>query len=353
MNIVLSGWKKYNANSNNNNVGDCVKRALSYAYGVDYDEISRRLNRLKRDIGSNAYNNRRVFSLFLKQNGATPIPNTNYKDMTEGQFADANPSGTYVLLTGPANKDYSTHLVCVMGGDVIDSWNSLDYKIHEAWKISSTELESYSVSWDDIQDELEDFIDKYIEDANKKCEGWYNIWSGDSYRVNDTTLRMKFYIRTSPNTPDESNYYANQTYMKSIVAKLNPLMDAEKNLASLKPKLKSKVYEWLYPYMKDMRDTKAIQNIETNPRYAKDTYSKKDLLKLPEWCRKYVTYFWVPQYPGSSGYYNNYEVKLEALPGDPRGEEYPKLTLGAETLTELKEMLEMYKENFARPGYDY
>ena len=351
MRLILSGWKKYNANSNNNNVGDCVKRALSYAYGVDYDEMSRRLNQLKRSIGANAYNQTYVFRRFLNDNGAENLPKSSFEGMTEGQFADSYPSGTYVLLTGPANKDYSTHLVCVMGGDVIDSWNSLEYKIHEAWKIRSTELDTYEVSWDEVEEELESFIDKYIEGSNKKCEGWYTAWRGDSYHVNDTTLRMKFFIKTSPDLPKDSNYYPNQTYMKRIVAKLNPQMNTEQNIASLKPKLKSKVYEWLYPYMKDMRDTKEIQNMETHSRYYKDSTAKKDLIKLPEWCRKYVTYFWIN--PTLNNGWNNYEVHMKALEDDPRAEEYPSLRLEAETLTELKDMLESYKKNFARPGYDY
>ena len=49
MKILAAILKRYNANTRDSNVGDCVKRSLSVAFRTDYDEVSRELNRIKRD----------------------------------------------------------------------------------------------------------------------------------------------------------------------------------------------------------------------------------------------------------------------------------------------------------------
>ena len=56
MKILAAILKRYNANTRDSNVGDCVKRSLSVAFRTDYDEVSRELNRIKRDIGGIVFN---------------------------------------------------------------------------------------------------------------------------------------------------------------------------------------------------------------------------------------------------------------------------------------------------------
>ena len=44
--ISSADYVNYNANSRGNNVGDCVKRALSMAFDMDYNQTSKELNEL-------------------------------------------------------------------------------------------------------------------------------------------------------------------------------------------------------------------------------------------------------------------------------------------------------------------
>ncbi len=343
---VNSAFVRYNANYKDQNVGDCVKRSLSYAYGMDYNDVGRELNRIKNAIGSFAYNVPRTYNTFLRDHGAVRLPKDQFEDMTEDEFASKFPTGIYILLTGK-DKTGSTHMVCIFNGDIVDSWNSSNYIVHEAWEIKNVHSNISDVMWDDIADDMMDFAENYLASINKKYGEWFIVWMDGGYLVNPQTYRMKFYLRTDKNLPDESEYYGNQKYMKRIVVKINPRMDRDQNLASLKPKLKQSIYDWVYPYQKDMRDTKALQNL--NAENYQSRYDKKNLLKLPEWVRPQVKYFWID--PNG---YNKYELTFKALPDDPYIEDRgDTIRIGTDTFKDLKDELEMYKDGYRRVGYDY
>lgn len=348
---IYSAWKRYNANSNDRNVGDCVKRSLSFAYGVDYDEISRQLNKIKRKIGSQAFNSYRTYTKFLQDNGAESININAYDTMTEEEFSQKWNQGVYICLTGPENKNYATHMVCIMNGDIIDSWDSSDYVVRSAYEITNVSLETSEVYFEDIEEDLNDFIDKYLYKACRKYEDWFRCWRTQSYFIDETTSKMEFYLETE-DLPNESKYYPDQIYVKRITIKLNPRMDATQNLESLKPKLKQKVYDWIYPFQKDKRDVEAMTKLETHPEYSYWRSDKEKLLKLPSWCRKHVLRFDIADDP--SRYVYKYEVDIEALPGDPnihtRGD---VVEFKANSMKELKQQLDNYKNYYERWAYDY
>lgn len=350
MNVKIdAAWNKYNANSQNKNVGDCVKRALSFAYGMDYNEVGRQLNRIKNAIGSIAYNYRRTYERFLKDKGAVLLPKSEYEGLTEDEFAEKHPQGVYILLTGTEKSGHQSHMVCIFNGDIIDSWNSSDYVVYDGWKIPNVSTEISSVEWDDISEDMNNFIDEYLASLNKKYEDWFNAWREPGYQVDLLTYRMKFYVRTNSNLPDESQYYSNKTYMKRIVVKMNPRMSEEANLSTLQKKLKQSVYDWLYPFMKDRKDTQAILKMNDDEALKKkDTWTKKQLLMLPEWVRPLVEYFW---YDTSGSSYTKYEIRFKALPDDPYVEdEGNKIRYETDSYKDLKDMLAAYKEDFTRPS---
>lgn len=354
MKHIFAAYKRYNANSNDKSVGDCVKRALSFAYSADYDEISRTLNRLKRELNAGYFNSPIVFKTFLKNNGAkqiTDLPKGEDR-LSEQEFCDTYKSGTYILLTGPKDKNYSTHMVCIMNGDIYDSWNSSKYAVVEAFEIPNAKNVVEDIVWEDIETEMNSFADAYLYKVNQKYKDWFRVWRAPGYRRNDLTYNMQFRLLTSKDLPKESDLYANQEYSKRIIVKLNPKMNKDQNLKSLQPKLKERLYNWLYEFEKDYRDTKAIANMETHPNYAKDQWSRKDLLKLPAWCRPYVrSFFWSPN---SKYSYEEYRVRLQALPDDPYVDDLGDIIVFEEdTLKDLKTALENYHKDFSRPGYHF
>ena len=109
-----------NNNPLNKRVGDCVIRAISTAENTEWDEIFLDLM-LKsfemKDIPSSNY----VWGTFLKDLGYSRyvIPNTCPNCYTIRDFANDNPIGTFILATG-------THVVAVLDGNYIDTWDSGD-----------------------------------------------------------------------------------------------------------------------------------------------------------------------------------------------------------------------------------
>lgn len=273
---IQADWVKYNANTRNKNVGDCVKRALSYAYGVDYDEISRQLNRMKGETSSDLFNENKNWRRFLYKNKGFMLPDKDYKGITEAEFCEKYPHGVYVCLTGK-KVDKSSHLVCIFNGDIIDSWNSSNYVVIEAYEIKDTTLDIVEVSWEDIEDPLCTFIDDYIASVNKKWRELFDLSRDPKiYTIDDSTKKMVF-IETTKGLPKSSKYLSYTEYDKYIMIKLNPRMSTEKNLESLKTQLKGRVYNFVYPFEKDIKDSIAIADMETNWQFNDTTSNKKKI----------------------------------------------------------------------------
>lgn len=339
---IQADWVKYNANTRNKNVGDCVKRALSYAYGVDYDEISRQLNRMKGETSSDVFNDNRVWRNFVNKNGGSMVPDKDYKGITEAEFCEQYPQGVYICLTGK-EVGRSSHLVCIFNGDIIDSWNSSNYVVIEAWKITNVNLDVVSIEWEDVEDSLCNFIDAYIESVNKKWIKWFELSRSNLvFRVDDLTKRMVFYLTTNE-LPEESVYSSICDYEKRIVIKLNPRMSVEKNIESLQTQLKGRVYNFIYPFEKDIKDSIAIADMQTDSMFFDTNYNKKKLLMLPEWSRKYIVDFYTPEdhYFGDQvdgGYF----VRMRPLEIDNYDDD---LEFESYSLKGLKEDMERYRRS--------
>ena len=109
-----------NKNPLNKRVGDCVIRAISTTENTDWDDtfLDLMLKSFEmKDIPSSNY----VWSAFLKDLGYSRyvIPNTCPNCYTIRDFANENPVGTFILATG-------THVVAVVHGNYIDTWDSGD-----------------------------------------------------------------------------------------------------------------------------------------------------------------------------------------------------------------------------------
>lgn len=114
----MSRWIRFNENPVARNVGDCAVRAVSVALGVDWETAYAILcangYRMADMPSSNS-----VIAATLREYGfnRAVIPNECPNCYTVGDFADENPVGVYVLGTG-------NHVVAVVDGNVVDSWDS-------------------------------------------------------------------------------------------------------------------------------------------------------------------------------------------------------------------------------------
>ena len=109
-----------NPNPKGSYVGDCVVRALSIALGDSWYNIFIDLSIEGLTLCDMPSSNK-VWGKYLKDRGyhRYAIPDTCPNCYTIKDFCEDHPSGTYILGTG-------SHVVTVIDGDYLDSWDSGD-----------------------------------------------------------------------------------------------------------------------------------------------------------------------------------------------------------------------------------
>ena len=112
-------WKMYNPNPVGLHVEDCVQRAISAALGVDWDTASDIVHDTAREMGLPEHSDA-VWGAVLRKHGFRRyvIPNRCPDCYTVGDFANEH-SGIYVLKV-------DGHVVSVIDGVIMDSWDSSD-----------------------------------------------------------------------------------------------------------------------------------------------------------------------------------------------------------------------------------
>ena len=117
----------YNPNSVGITTDDCAVRAIAKALDVSWDMAYMMLAMNGMKMGFLMHNNSVIASV-LRSNGfrRANIPNTCPDCFSIQDFMELNPNGTFVLGTG-------THVVTMDGGDVYDTWNSLDESPIYVW----------------------------------------------------------------------------------------------------------------------------------------------------------------------------------------------------------------------------
>lgn len=347
--VIQAGYKHYNANSRENYVGDCVKRTLTIAYGLDYDQVSKELNKIKRDLGHDAYNISPVYNTFIARHGfikkgsrsAFNLPNS----ITVAEICDIFTEGTYIVTCGP-KPGYTNHIVAILNGDFWDSWDCSDNYVGTIYYIDeSTDLNLSDVTVDDIGEDLMQHVRTCLEKSQKKMP-YATFDYSEQDRSDKYTFQQTVVCKLDKNQIGlgHADYYR-PSYTYTV--KINPRLSKEENIRSLKEKLWYKIREWAYSVRKEVEDDIAISKLTTNPYFHGDT---ELLVKLPEWCRQLITY---ARDNGSSEHYDRYELDMEALPNDPRIDENPGVMFYADTITELRQNLEDYRKHFYRFGYDY
>lgn len=111
-------YEYFNNNPSDKKVGDCVVRAVSLATNESWDKTYIALSLLG-FLMKDVFSSNAVWGAYLMQNGFDryAIPNTCPECYTISDFASDHPKGVYVLATG-------THVVTVIDGSYMDSWDS-------------------------------------------------------------------------------------------------------------------------------------------------------------------------------------------------------------------------------------
>ena len=111
-------WVQENANPLKNHVGDCVVRAISKATGKSWDRTFTEICVVAYDLKDMPDANR-VWGEYLRQCGykRVTIPNECPNCYTIERFCADHPQGNFVVAV-------EGHVVCVIDGNHIDTWDS-------------------------------------------------------------------------------------------------------------------------------------------------------------------------------------------------------------------------------------
>lgn len=111
-------WIKCDPNPCGGGEDDCAVRAISIVFSVDWDTAYMMLANMGLMM-CKIMNHNAVISGVMRANGfnKTVIPDSCPDCYTVEEFCSEHPTGTYVLGTG-------THVVAVIDGNYIDSWDS-------------------------------------------------------------------------------------------------------------------------------------------------------------------------------------------------------------------------------------
>lgn len=345
---ITASFIYYNANSRNKFTGDCVKRAISFALGLDYDQVARELNAAKKVNNEQQFNTMRNITKYLKSKGYSQ--QMMNKSQTLGDFSAEHPEGTFICHTR-SSGGHDSHLVAVQDGNIYDSWNSSDQIVQSYWIVDSTPLLDIDIS--ELLDPLNQYLEDVITSLGKKYESFGDLYYMYMFeRIDKTTAEagIRFKI-TRDLSPIAHRWdvkfvggYQRERYRNLIDVKINPKKPLEENLQMLLPKVKQRVYDWVYNIVKPIKDAFDSENIEVHPDFSG---SKSLLMKLPQWCRNLVTTI---RDDGDTNYTDRIQIWMDPLPEDPIQEE---VYFRGDTWTEIKWGIDSYKKNFSRVDYDY
>lgn len=139
----MGNFIEYNRHPQHKRVGDCVVRAISTAFNKDYLETRKDLLKEAKSLKCKHYSDHGFSAKFMNKCGFRKMSFPAVKGeerMKLCEFANEHPNGTYIVhLAG--------HVVAVVDGCVLDTWDSTYLTVYTAWEVKpSTHLKDLGLS---------------------------------------------------------------------------------------------------------------------------------------------------------------------------------------------------------------
>ena len=357
---------EYNANDRGKHSPDCVKRAISMAFSLPYAEVSKLLRQEQEEYKQKfqrrapAWNSSKIYPRVIKKLGGSSIIRVSGEHLTLSEFADKYSKGTYLVETGNKfaedGSDTANHIVCVVDGEVFDSWNSLNEKA-----ISYYTVEGEHKPKTDIKDRFPELIEyakglitDQVELRMKKFKiadlfdtikttyvvrgfaiqilQYYECTVFEEYNPSITVT----YALTPTTTYDEAIEYINKITPQRVYDRLYVMRDKIKEYKEAAEYAK---YDAEHP-----DDLSPTLSLDKNWFYPE---TERFFKSLPLWVKNRVTSINVFR-PGH--YSDSYELSFNPLPGD---DDRTTVELWAETATEMKDRIAEYKKTYNRDHYEW
>ena len=362
--LITEDLIKYNANAYGRDTGDCVIRAISLAFGKDYKKVASDLHKMRREWNYEYWNIAPNFEKVLDSYGIIKTEDfRNEVTMTEAEFAEKNSSGTYILSTGKDKDRKRSHLVCVIDGDIYDSWDSSNRYVKYVYVVKygkdninnikmtssrSSELRVYITH---------SFIEKFRNGLSTYEYG--SMMKINSVLVYNNGYRYKISAFYYPRFNDAINEYfdvRDRIVNIGFEINLNPRLNSiqviddliDNQVAHLKRIIPRRVKEILSNYE---IATNNANSVNANPYFSMN--DREIINQLPIWCRSFIV-----EVTDNSDIYNyssdsvyKYEVIMNALKDDPQFDSDNQVGFYANSIKDLISQINRYKKNYSRPIY--
>lgn len=350
---------KYNANTRGKSVGDCVKRSMSLAFDMSYNDIGKLLNEKMKALRAYQWNIQRVFNPVIKDLGGSDPIRMEDSNCTVEEFADsiAQPGKAYLILCGKKYGDVS-HMVCIRDKDIFDSWDCSDYLVTKYYTTPERALKPTT----DIQSTLADICKEYATPilqseikryfTKKDWEGNYEFESKRrDYRVT-YTFTVIIYA--------DGLILKNREYSFDIAFVFTPTMSEDEAIEYIQKTAKTRMYDRMYAIdgqekkLKEAEEMKLAAGLQNEKTYEEKYYISKAeerfLNSLPGWIRPLIKTLRIDR-PGS--YSDSYTLVIRPLPDDPNRSSDERIRFEGLDADELKAQIYRYKDTYDVPWDDY
>ena len=375
MKIQSADLVKYNANERGKNVGDCVKRSLSLAFGMDYNNVGKELMNKVKEVMPKSYargedslwKRSGVYDKVIADHGGIKHPHSEIDGLyTLEEFVDnvLPEKGTFLVTTGRKPETHD-HIVCVIDGTVYDSWDSRDqypycyYSFGDDFKVErGAEIDIANLSEAQIEGLLDkaNYYDRIAQKAYKMLEK-----AGYKDAKFDVTGMAVIHYKISTNcriTFPPSQYTGKiRNYSFKLELVCSPFETKESFNKLIEKVVNVRTYDRVYAILQnEKQEQEGEEVLQARMGYASDA-TKKRLSKtlymlrneqklydsLPGWARALTTYIDINQ-PGE--FSDSYEIHLVPLPGDPYNDEDDFVIITAFDAQELRRKLQEYHDTF-------
>lgn len=346
-------YKEYNANNRGTNAPDCVKRSLSMAFNMDYNQVSKLLIAKAKEKHRSCWNILPVYESVIYDLGGNKGEEPG-EIIQVSEFIDKFvPDGVCIMETNKKPDGYGrgNHLTCSVNGTLYDSWDSSSQYVCQYYIIKNSNHE-----FTDIEDHLSELTPEgktLIEQLCEKYKNKYNLpgqsellWSG---------RKDNFSIRFTLRYSDKISFSSEFAERWTIDCVFNPTMTVEAARKKMIETIKIRMYDRYYAINQKYSGKAEGQTLFEESGYNDSQRSKlwldnrerKFFDSLPGWIQPFIVYLKVDE-PGQ--YSDSYQIEALPIKGDP---DRKNVIFYGYNSADVKDEIARYKKNFERVDKDY
>ena len=269
-NVTSAEFIRYNANAAGHNTGDCVKRALSLAFDMPYNEIGKELIAKMKQLRRDAWNRPAVYEHVIRAHGGGNKVTVN-EPMQLNEFADTiGASGTWLVTTGKKTGD-PNHIVCVIDGTIYDSWDSTTQYVCSYFPVNvNIERHFTEINVLDYTKEIDDVanaVGKALMEKYPWCKDYVRRFTIETKIPRDNKYKAHLYVELFLNP--RPYYNRSSEYNFDFYVVFTPSTTDEDAHKIIKNTIKTRMYDRFYSINQQEKKKEEANELGgvTKPKY--------------------------------------------------------------------------------------